>query len=155
MASLYALPTGGMDRHLAHEVGYPLDLNYMLSLCILNLIQGTVHLSLNSRDFRSIDRNIFAFILTHNINRIDYHVSYSLESSPMAVCFVILAPGHPSFIPERCSAENNTVTLVWSPYADSLVDAYVLEIDDGAGGNFRVSQRALQQHPLRQPIIGI
>lgn len=28
---------------------------------------------------------------------------------------------------------------MWSPYSDSLIDAYVLEIDDGAGGNFRVS----------------
>jgi len=51
----------------------------------------------------------------------------------------IVAPGPPKFLPERCSAEYNTVTLVWAPYSDSLVDAYVLEIDDGCGGNFRVS----------------
>ncbi|XP_067943550.1 E3 ubiquitin-protein ligase TRIM9-like [Watersipora subatra] len=51
--------------------------------------------------------------------------------------FKMRAPGPPSFLPERCSAENNVVTLVWSPYSDNLVDAYVLEIDDGSGGNFR------------------
>ena len=48
------------------------------------------------------------------------------------------APGRPSIIPEECSAENNSVTIAWQPYLDSVVEAYTLELDDGHGGDFRV-----------------
>ncbi|KAK6183695.1 hypothetical protein SNE40_011124 [Patella caerulea] len=50
----------------------------------------------------------------------------------------IIAPGQPSIIPEECSAENNSVTIAWQPYSNSVVEAYTLELDDGNGGDFRV-----------------
>jgi tripartite motif-containing protein 9/67 len=49
------------------------------------------------------------------------------------------APNAPSIIPEECSAENNSVTVAWQPPPTSYVEGYVLELDDGSGGEFRVS----------------
>ena len=43
-----------------------------------------------------------------------------------------------SDLPEECGAENNSVTVAWAPPPTSFVEGYVLEIDDGAGGAFRV-----------------
>lgn len=51
----------------------------------------------------------------------------------------ISAPTAPTIIPEECSAENNSVTVAWQPPAQSHVEGYVLELDDGNGGDFRVS----------------
>lgn len=42
-------------------------------------------------------------------------------------------------IPEDCSAENNSVTVAWQAPSHSFVEGYVLELDDGSGGEFRVS----------------
>lgn len=50
-----------------------------------------------------------------------------------------LAPTAPTIIPEECSAENNSVTVAWQPPPQSHVEGYVLELDDGNGGEFRVS----------------
>ena len=50
-----------------------------------------------------------------------------------------LAPGQPVIIPEECSCENNSVTIAWAPQLGSVVEAYTLELDDGNGGDFRVS----------------
>ncbi|XP_039284984.1 E3 ubiquitin-protein ligase TRIM9, partial [Nilaparvata lugens] len=47
------------------------------------------------------------------------------------------APTSPSIIPEECSAENNSVTVAWQPPPTSYVEGYVLELDDGSGGEFR------------------
>ncbi|XP_018796853.1 PREDICTED: E3 ubiquitin-protein ligase TRIM9 isoform X2 [Bactrocera latifrons] len=47
------------------------------------------------------------------------------------------APLAPTIVPEDCSAENNSVTVAWQAPAHSIVDGYVLELDDGSGGEFR------------------
>lgn len=52
------------------------------------------------------------------------------------ICIVPLAP---QIIPEDCSAENNSVTVAWHAPNHSFVQGYVLELDDGSGGEFRVS----------------
>ncbi|KAB0803699.1 hypothetical protein PPYR_00669 [Photinus pyralis] len=46
-------------------------------------------------------------------------------------------PTAPTIIPEECSAENNSVTVAWQPPSHSHVEGYVLELDDGNGGEFR------------------
>lgn len=61
------------------------------------------------------------------------------------VC-VCSAPGAPLLIPEECSAENNSVTVAWQAPQGSgpgqrgpAIEGYLLELDDGCGGEFRVS----------------
>lgn len=54
-----------------------------------------------------------------------------------------IAPLPPQIIPEDCSAENNSVTVAWQAPNHSFVEGYVLEIDDGSGGEFRVSIKSL------------
>lgn len=41
---------------------------------------------------------------------------------------------------EKCCTRNNSVTLAWRtpPFTHSPVDGYILELDDGDGGQFRV-----------------
>ncbi|KAK9875563.1 hypothetical protein WA026_009369 [Henosepilachna vigintioctopunctata] len=46
-------------------------------------------------------------------------------------------PAAPTIIPEECSAENNSVTVAWIPPPHSHIEGYVLEMDDGNGGDFR------------------
>ncbi|XP_058122200.1 E3 ubiquitin-protein ligase TRIM9 [Anopheles ziemanni] len=46
-------------------------------------------------------------------------------------------PLAPVIIPEDCSAENNSVTVAWQAPSHSFVQGYVLELDDGSGGEFR------------------
>lgn len=63
-----------------------------------------------------------------------FHMSLTLCVSSQSS-----APKAPSIIPEECSAENNGVTIAWQPPPTSYVEGYVLELDDGSGGDFRVS----------------
>jgi hypothetical protein len=51
-----------------------------------------------------------------------------------------IVPLAPQIIPEDCSAENNSVTVAWLQPNHSFVQGYVLELDDGSGGEFRVSE---------------
>lgn len=55
------------------------------------------------------------------------------------ICHTPVAPLAPAIIPEDCSAENNSVTVAWQAPNHSFVEGYVLELDDGRGGEFRVS----------------
>lgn len=48
------------------------------------------------------------------------------------------APSAALIITEECSAENNSVTIAWQQPASSYVEGYILELDDGNGGDFRV-----------------
>lgn len=57
-----------------------------------------------------------------------------------------LAPGAPLLLPEECSAENNSVTVAWQAppgcgagQRGPAIEGYLLELDDGCGGEFRVS----------------
>lgn len=51
-------------------------------------------------------------------------------------------PAAPQIIPDECSAENNSVTVAWQApnSSHSFVQGYVLELDDGSGGEFTVSK---------------
>lgn len=42
-----------------------------------------------------------------------------------------------NILPEKCVAENNSITVCWTVPDEDFVDGYVLEIDDGDGGDFR------------------
>ena len=55
------------------------------------------------------------------------------------IYFISLVPLSPQMIPEDCSAENNSVTVAWQAPNHSFVQGYVLELDNGSGGEFRVS----------------
>lgn len=55
-------------------------------------------------------------------------------------------------IPEECSAENNSVTVAWQPppghgivgcagQRGPAIEGYLLELDDGCGGEFRVNNK--------------
>ena len=52
---------------------------------------------------------------------------------------MLSAPGPPCIIPGDCTAENNTVTIAWRSHPASSQDGFVLELDDGNEGDFRVS----------------
>ncbi|VDO02810.1 unnamed protein product [Rodentolepis nana] len=54
-------------------------------------------------------------------------------------CGLNIIPNPPLFRAEECLSEGNIITLVWQPCPGIGIDYYTLEIDDGAGGAFRVS----------------
>lgn len=69
--------------------------------------------------------------------------------APCRVC--ALKPALPLPVPpvpllqlEKCCTRNNSVTLAWRtpPFTHSPVDGYILELDDGDGGQFRVRPAA-------------
>ncbi|KAK1328004.1 hypothetical protein QTO34_012426 [Cnephaeus nilssonii] len=59
--------------------------------------------------------------------------------------FCRLPPG-PLLQLEKCCTRNNSVTLAWRlpPFTPSPVDGYILELDDGDGGQFRVTGAGLR-----------
>ena len=69
--------------------------------------------------------------------------------APCRIC--TLKPALPLPVPpvpllqlEKCCTRNNSVTLAWRtpPFTHSPVDGYILELDDGDGGQFRVRPAA-------------
>lgn len=46
-------------------------------------------------------------------------------------------PDVPFIIAEECSTENNVVTVAWRASSVSYVEGYLLELDDGYGGDFK------------------
>ncbi|CAH8487776.1 unnamed protein product [Heterobilharzia americana] len=53
-------------------------------------------------------------------------------------------PAAPVFLVEECISERNVITLVWQPTTSIPVERYTLELDDGAGGNFRKVYRGVE-----------
>lgn len=53
----------------------------------------------------------------------------------------VTVPPVPLLQLEKCCTRNNSVTLAWRtpPFTHSPADGYILELDDGDGGQFRVS----------------
>lgn len=53
----------------------------------------------------------------------------------------VTVPPVPLLQLEKCCTRNNSVTLAWRtpPFIHSPADGYILELDDGDGGQFRVS----------------
>lgn len=104
------------------------------------------------------DRNIaciptLCVISTRRLCAIGYSVShrkhYSVSVSTgyyRNSCFVLTAPEKPIIKISECSAVNNTVTLSWAAPPLTRVDAYILELDDGAKGSFRVSKAYALQY---------
>lgn len=60
----------------------------------------------------------------------------------------VTVPPAPLLQLEKCCTRNNSATLAWRtpPLTHSPADGYILELDDGDGGQFRVS---LRQRPRR------
>lgn len=58
---------------------------------------------------------------------------------------------------EKCCTRNNSVTLAWRmpPFTHSPVDGYILELDDGDGGQFRVSPAAASGGPNAQAAVSL
>ena len=53
-----------------------------------------------------------------------------------------LAPGLPKILPLESTSESNTITVVWeASNRGGPADGYVLEIDDGNMGAFRVNKK--------------
>lgn len=47
-----------------------------------------------------------------------------------------LAPPAPEFLPDQCSVLNDKMTLTWRPIKHGNPQGFVVEIDDGCGGQF-------------------
>ena len=58
-------------------------------------------------------------------------------------CSTLSVPSEPLIEIEKCSSNNNTVTIGWKLSNDSIsVNSYRLEMDDGNNGKFRVSHKS-------------
>ncbi|XP_049500981.1 tripartite motif-containing protein 67 isoform X2 [Panthera uncia] len=73
--------------------------------------------------------------LLQAIHQLDF---IQMKSEPAIPVPVTVPPG-PLLQLEKCCTHNNSVTLAWRmpPFTHSPVDGYILELDDGDGGQFR------------------
>lgn len=71
-------------------------------------------------------------ILTRENGRLKFHFIF-IERILSTV------PSIPTILHEECSTVNNSVTVAWKATNSLSNDGYVLELDDGSGGEFRVS----------------
>ncbi|KAL7641022.1 UNVERIFIED_CONTAM: hypothetical protein RMT77_008159 [Armadillidium vulgare] len=75
--------------------------------------------------------------------RVEPAFDLSLDDKPLLnaigqLTFIQLKPPEaPTFLMSECSAENNSVTVSWTPHQHSSTNGYLLELDDGASGPFR------------------
>lgn len=84
-------------------------------------------------------------MFSHRLKKYGWCYSYIIvivTFVSMYFCFVfniISVPSIPTIIHEECSTVNNSVTVAWKASNSLSNDGYVLELDDGSGGEFRVS----------------
>jgi len=57
----------------------------------------------------------------------------------------VAKPISPSFISDRCSVLNNTLTLEWQMNNEVIVDSYFIEVDDGMAGEYQVVHETEEQ----------
>ncbi|RWS17548.1 E3 ubiquitin-protein ligase TRIM9-like protein [Dinothrombium tinctorium] len=75
----------------------------------------------------------------------------SLDSRPVLASIEQLTfsqmkpPESPILIVDECVAENNSITIAWKPQVSNFVEGFILELDDGNDGPFRVSYCSLLQ----------
>lgn len=70
------------------------------------------------------------------------HTNWCLVSSPV--------PAPPILQLEECCTHNNSATLSWKqpPLSTVQVEGYILELDDGNGGQFRVGAQSTKPIPV-------
>lgn len=68
---------------------------------------------------------------------LSFHISVGCN---LAWFFPSSVPAAPMLQLEECCTQNNSATLSWKqpPLSTIAVDGYILELDDGNGGPFRV-----------------
>lgn len=78
-----------------------------------------------------------------NVNNLN-QFELTLDPGPVHVAINQLTfaqmkpPSAPLLIPEECITENNSITIAWQPQESCLIESFLLEIDDGNCGPFRV-----------------
>lgn len=72
--------------------------------------------------------------------RVDTNVQCPARDLGTEPAVPVTVPPSPLLQLEKCCTHNNSVTLAWRmpPFTHSPVDGYILELDDGDGGQFRV-----------------
>ncbi|XP_037881985.1 E3 ubiquitin-protein ligase TRIM9 [Glossina fuscipes] len=108
---------------------------FTTSILSTNTVINTFDLSMNSSDMKTStlrsnksNKSTTSSLLSQKMNAFKRLINYDETLS---------SPLPPAIIPEDCSAENNSVTVAWQAPSHSFVEGYVLELDDGSGGEFR------------------